>query len=202
MDNKNVKPRGRPSAKAQILDAAETVVAEVGANHLTLEAVAERAGVSKGGLLYHFPTKEALLQNMVRRFVEEHATRLEELCACGAATPDARFQAILACQIDKNPVDCRMATSMLAASAENPQLLDPIREEHEARNRSIRETSDPDFARLLWLAAEGLMIMEMMATSPFDEAERARVTALLKRLGGSLACPATADDGAPPEESP
>ena len=38
-----------------------------GAAHLTLDAVAERAGVSKGGLLYNFHTKELLLQAMVDR---------------------------------------------------------------------------------------------------------------------------------------
>ncbi|MFF4615626.1 TetR/AcrR family transcriptional regulator [Nonomuraea jabiensis] len=38
-----------------------------GAEALTLEAVARRAGVSKGGLFYHFPTKQALVAAMVDR---------------------------------------------------------------------------------------------------------------------------------------
>src|SRR5690242_2095382 len=44
-------------ARDRILEAAERVVAEIGAARLTLDVVAQAAGVSKGGLLYHFPSK-------------------------------------------------------------------------------------------------------------------------------------------------
>ena len=43
---------------------------EGGISGLTLEAVAREAGVSKGGLLYHFPSKEALISGMIGRLVE------------------------------------------------------------------------------------------------------------------------------------
>ncbi|HBF34148.1 TPA: hypothetical protein DDW35_06255, partial [Candidatus Sumerlaeota bacterium] len=61
----------RPDSKEAILDAAESVVLEHGASHMTLDAVAERAGVSKGGLMYNFPTKEALLTAMITRLGTE-----------------------------------------------------------------------------------------------------------------------------------
>ena len=48
-------------ARTRILDAAETIVRARGVPGLTLEAAAREAGVSKGGLLYHFASKEALL---------------------------------------------------------------------------------------------------------------------------------------------
>ena len=38
-----------------------------GVAKLTLEAVAKEAGVSKGGLLYHFSNKEALIEGMIVR---------------------------------------------------------------------------------------------------------------------------------------
>lgn len=43
-----------------VLDAAATVVRRQGAS-ATLDAVATEAGLSKGGLVYHFPSKDALL---------------------------------------------------------------------------------------------------------------------------------------------
>ena len=61
----------------KILDAAAELVAEIGAGRLTLEAVAERAGLSKGGLLYNFPTKEALLQGMIQRMIDQVAAEKE-----------------------------------------------------------------------------------------------------------------------------
>ena len=46
--------RGRKSSREKILDAAAELVAEIGAGRLTLDAVAEKAGLSKGGLLYDY----------------------------------------------------------------------------------------------------------------------------------------------------
>jgi hypothetical protein len=46
-----------PGSKDRILDAAERVVLRDGVTHLTLDAVAAETGISKGGLLYHFPSK-------------------------------------------------------------------------------------------------------------------------------------------------
>ncbi|EAE2866200.1 TetR family transcriptional regulator, partial [Listeria monocytogenes] len=51
--------------KNNLLTAASEIVKEEGVVKLTLEAVAQRAGVSKGGLLYHYPSKEALIKGMV-----------------------------------------------------------------------------------------------------------------------------------------
>ncbi|GCB56911.1 hypothetical protein rerp_33190 [Rhodococcus erythropolis] len=45
----------------RILDALEKLLLVSGVAQVTLEGVAAEAGVSKGGLLYHFPSKEALL---------------------------------------------------------------------------------------------------------------------------------------------
>jgi AcrR family transcriptional regulator len=41
-----------------------------GLAHLAIEAVAREAGFSKGGVLYHFPTKESLIEGMITSFLE------------------------------------------------------------------------------------------------------------------------------------
>ena len=64
------KGRGRPSSRQRILEAASELAHDVGASNISLDAVAERAGISKGGLLYNFPTKLELLQALVARHVE------------------------------------------------------------------------------------------------------------------------------------
>ena len=55
--------------RAQLLDAAEAVVAQHGVRNLTLDAVAARSGISKGGLLYHFRSKEDLAAAMIERSI-------------------------------------------------------------------------------------------------------------------------------------
>src|SRR5690554_3095303 len=68
----------RPNTKDAMLDAAEVVLTQQGAWRLTLDSVAEQAQVSKGGLLYHFPTKDALLREMVTRFMARAAQKRRE----------------------------------------------------------------------------------------------------------------------------
>ncbi|MCJ7985556.1 TetR/AcrR family transcriptional regulator [Priestia sp. OVL9] len=48
-----------------ILLAATQVVQRDGVGKLTLEKVAKEAGVSKGGLLYHFSSKDELIKQML-----------------------------------------------------------------------------------------------------------------------------------------
>ncbi len=58
-----------PHTREEILTAAERVIAQLGVKRLTIEQVAKAAGMSRGGLLYHFASKEALIQGMQTRFI-------------------------------------------------------------------------------------------------------------------------------------
>lgn len=64
----------RPSARPKLIQAALTVVEKQGIAALTLDAVAAEAGVTKRGLLYHFPTKHALITGIH----EDLASRIEQ----------------------------------------------------------------------------------------------------------------------------
>jgi AcrR family transcriptional regulator len=55
----------RAGTRDRILEAGYALAGQSGVAAVTLDAVANRAGVSKGGLLYHFPSKEALVSGMV-----------------------------------------------------------------------------------------------------------------------------------------
>jgi AcrR family transcriptional regulator len=57
--------------KARIIDAAEEVVLRDGVGRLTLDAAAAEAGLSMGGVLYHFPTRDALVAGMVEKIIQE-----------------------------------------------------------------------------------------------------------------------------------
>lgn len=59
-----------------IADAALALVVERGHRSLTTLAVAQRAGISEPGLLYHFPTKEAVLVAALARFDEQELSQL------------------------------------------------------------------------------------------------------------------------------
>ncbi|MDO3647496.1 TetR/AcrR family transcriptional regulator [Nocardia mangyaensis] len=76
----------------RILDAMETLLLERGASQLTLENVAAAAGVSKGGLLYHFKSKDAMLAGLVHRLGERARDHLAAARAQGSSTAEWYLQ--------------------------------------------------------------------------------------------------------------
>ena len=76
-----------------------------------------------------------------------------------------------------------VANGVLAASAENPRLLDPVREVIKATLENLKATSDDlDAALLGWLAIEGLNSFEMHDLSPFSEEEHERIVQAVNRI--------------------
>ncbi|THJ68640.1 TetR family transcriptional regulator [Arthrobacter echini] len=55
------------SSRERILDSFESALIRDGERAATMDAVAAAAAVSKGGLLYHFPSKEALVAGLADR---------------------------------------------------------------------------------------------------------------------------------------
>ena len=67
------------SARDRVLDAYETLLIESGPGAATLDAVAAAAQVSKGGLLYHFASKDALAAGLLARLAERSAADAEAI---------------------------------------------------------------------------------------------------------------------------
>src|SRR5690606_15169274 len=79
--------------RGALLDAAERVVLRDGANGLTMDAVAREAGVSKGGVLYAFATKDRLIDEMMRRVTAAYDTLVEQFLADAGGGPREHFAA-------------------------------------------------------------------------------------------------------------
>ncbi|HZH10748.1 MAG TPA: TetR/AcrR family transcriptional regulator [Microvirga sp.] len=177
--------RGRKSSREKILDAASELVAEIGAGRLTLDAVAERAGLSKGGLLYNFPSKDALLQAMIQRMIDQVSASREALRT--QIEPGRNLEARLTATALLN-MCCggrmqQVATGLMVATAENPRLLDPVRSVIAETLQRIKEGSeDLDAALLGWLAVEGLSNLEMHNLSPFSDQDREHIVQAINRL--------------------
>lgn len=174
----------RPSARDSILDAAEAIVREVGAIKLTLDAAAERASMSKGGLLYHFPTKEALLEGMLSRLLERAQERRERIYEGLEDSPGRMLRAEILVATGKDEADKKVGSGLLAAVANDPSLMKAVQEFHRARfQRAKKTTFDFERAALLMLAADGLVLLELLHVSPFSAAQRqALIKALLAQV--------------------
>lgn len=178
------QPAGTASSRDRILDAAERLVVQTGASHLTLDGVAQSAGVSKGGLLYHFPTKEALLEGMIERHFEAVDRRVAELHSTNDSRAANPLLAMLTALFETvGPEKRAVGAALIAASGTNPQLMAPCRAHYADVLRQL-ETLPCGFeeAALLLLAADGLLLGELIHLSPYTPEQRERiVAALLKR---------------------
>lgn len=67
------------TARERLLDALEEILIEDGERAVTLESVAARAHVSKGGLLYHFASKASLVEGLVDRMQERAAVDAQQM---------------------------------------------------------------------------------------------------------------------------
>jgi AcrR family transcriptional regulator len=171
-------------ARDRILEAAERVVAEVGAARLILDVVAQAAGVSKGGLLYHFPSKESLLGALAQRYVQNKEQCIE--AAKGGFSEQDHSRDLKACIVGilgSDPRSKAMGAALLATAANDLTLLEVIRERLVANNNELAE-SGADFARaaIVTLAIDGLMMRESLRISPFTEDQRAQVVRELMKI--------------------
>lgn len=164
----------RPSCRERILDAADAVAREFGATKLTLDAVAERAEVSKGGVLYHFPSKEALLVGMVARHISQARER-QARCRENCQGPSGALKADVLSTLERTEEDYKVSSALLAAVANEPKLLEPATAFHAERFSRLAGTgADEAFARkaLVALAVDGLLFHELLQISPFSVEQR------------------------------
>ncbi|SMX44900.1 TetR/AcrR family transcriptional regulator [Actibacterium lipolyticum] len=160
------KKRGT-GARPRILEAAEVIANRDGARHLTLDAAAKEAGVSKGGVLYHFPTKEALLAGMMdcaltgmHEILEKNRERLK-----GKTHPTLRAMVHTSRDMLCEKIGVRVA--LVTGLSENPALLEPLRKVFAALWDDIRaDCPDPAAAYVIWTAVEGMMFFAMFEVSP------------------------------------
>lgn len=172
-----------------LLDAAEAVVLEMGATKLTFDAVAERAGVSKGGLLYSFPTKEALLQGMVARLCDRFEAAQNALRKEGNTATD-NLKAYILATFAEDANTRSVSAALLAAVANDPQLLAPVHE-HQQRDMAELLEHSPQFPRaaVAWLATIGLWFLEILEASPLNGDQRQQVMEELLRLIDAVETP-------------
>ena len=114
----------KPVAREAVLDAFESLLIEVGERAATLDAVARRAGVSKGGLLYHFPTKEAMIAVLLERLDRLLA---EDVAAMAAAPEGAAAYFIKSSVWADTPMDRVFVAATRLAEVAHEETLPPLR---------------------------------------------------------------------------
>jgi AcrR family transcriptional regulator len=168
-----------------LLDAALDLIAERGVAELTYDALAERAGVSKGGLLYHFESKEALLEALAERLIERYAEARRKTKEGLPDTPSRELKGYaIASMHNRSKADRASARLRMSGLYDNR----PGKAYYAQRFREISAELDFDRAAIVHLAVEGLWYMELAGVSPFSAMERRQIVLKLLSLadGGEI----------------
>jgi AcrR family transcriptional regulator len=177
--------------RGKLLEAAERIVLGDGAKKLTLDAVAREAGVSKGGLLYHFPSKDALVAEMVEhlaveRFERELERRMDRANESGESPADGSWvRAYVEATFAPEDRDRNLAvqSGLFAAVANDPALLEPLRQRYGAlQERTENDGVDPALATVARLASDGLWFLELFDIPAVEGELRERVLKVLREL--------------------
>jgi AcrR family transcriptional regulator len=169
--------------RKDIVEAALRVVEEQGANHLTIDAVAAAAGFSKGGVLYHFATKKALLSGMLEHMIDANSERID--------SPSEKQRSTISQWVrgrDKmTAAERRASLALLAAVAEDPELLQPAKVHmKEVIHNLVTESETPTEALMLFLATEGLRFLDILELNPLTAKQTAEVTRFMNSAAENL----------------
>lgn len=175
-------------ARTRILDATEALVTARGVSGLTLEAAAREAGVSKGGLLYHFASKEALLEGALRRLSEFIGAEFEACIAAQPEGPGRVARAMIDWSFGEGDLACgerheRAAAVFLAAFHHDPALLDPVRAIFARMREAVAADGlTPGHGAAIMAAGDGLFMAKLFRLYEPTEAERQAMRMALLRL--------------------
>ncbi len=173
------------ATRRSVLAAAAEIVVREGASKLTLDAVAERCGLSKGGILHHFSTKDSLISAMIEDVVGQFEADLQRNVQ-GESGPGSFARAFLRACLDRDGIVTRtlkVSAGIVAAVAINAQLLAPLRSRYDEWIARLEDDGiDPAIAELVRSAADGLWLGDVLELGHTSAALRQRVFAKLIEL--------------------
>lgn len=147
----------------KLLDAFEDLLVDEGERSATLDSIAERAGVSKGGLTHHFSSKDDLVAALFERLwsLVDEDTEVMRADPSNAAT----FYIKTSAHVDSPLERCHMAVSRLAQGSHpeaNQVLMDCRSRWFEVLSESI---GNEDMVRLIMLVGDGVYYNAALAGS-------------------------------------
>jgi AcrR family transcriptional regulator len=123
----NMSKKTPIETREKLIQATAQLVMANGINRVTLEQVALEAGVSKGGLLHHFPTKQALLSGLMDQVGMVFQARL--IRYMGFETPGqagSLARAYIRASFEYQADELQLTNAIATVVSEYPELLEDL----------------------------------------------------------------------------
>ncbi|MDF2873885.1 MAG: transcriptional regulator, TetR family [Sporomusa sp.] len=159
------------ATRQKILRAAAQIINTAGVFALTLEAVAKEAKISKGGLLYHFSNKDALMKGMNDYLIQGYINDVE--CAanedpCEKGKWTRAYTTVTFKQLGS---EFDMNVAFLAAVATNPELLKSVSKHLQVLQAHIENDHiDSTLSTVIRLAVDGMYFNQLHGMNLSEDA--------------------------------
>lgn len=161
----------------ELIRAAVRIAAEGGVEALTIENLAQAAGVTKGGVQYHFDSKDLLYRQVLEYMLEQFDEALQQRAPNGSP-PGAWLHAYIDLNLgDAGDADNAVATLLAGAPVNDPRLEPFRRFAAKWKKRANRDGRDATLNTIIRLAADSLWMERI-----FLGATQAEIGRLKKRL--------------------
>ncbi|GAA0999586.1 TetR/AcrR family transcriptional regulator [Subtercola frigoramans] len=168
-----------PSARDRVLDAFETILINQGERAATLDAVAAEAGVSKGGLLYHFGSKEALVDGLIERLSALVTEDVENIRTAEAGVVDYFIRSSVNIE---SPLDRAIISATRLAQGSQPKAQEALKSmQRDWFDVLAAAVGDDAVARTIMLISDGLYYNSALLPPALTETS-SRVTANMDEL--------------------
>lgn len=183
---------------AHIVEATMRVLARQGYARTSLMDIANEVGMSKGAVHYHFPTKEALISQVLQHAVDTVAERTRKVWMAGENPLSAVRSALRELWAVRSALsdDVKVVADLLAQSMHDANLRQPLAgwyssafsqvEEHlrTAQALGLRTKIDPAFLpRIMHALLDGLALQKMVDPNSFSDEQ---VVNALETIAASL----------------
>jgi AcrR family transcriptional regulator len=178
-----VKRQDGTATREKILAETAKLVAAFGPAELTIEKAAQAASLSKGAVLYHFASKDALVSALITASLEKFdlaTTRFGERDENGKGRFSRAYANVL---FHPQNNTSEFAAGLLAAVTTNLSLLEPAVSRHAEIQRRIEDDGiSASLATLIRLASDGLYFTRAFGLAPPSDAQAQGVLKLLLEM--------------------
>ena len=163
--------------REKLVQAAAQLVISKGITRVTLEQVALEAGVSKGGLLHHFPTKQALLNGLIEQVGQVFKARLEKFMGLETCDQPGRLaRAYIRASFEYEADELQLTNAIAKVVSEFPELLQGLQTDFLHLDQEMQKDGLPAArAIVIRLACDGLWFSELIGVSSLQASLRSQM---------------------------
>ena len=175
MDNPHQRKKEPQLIRQSILQHAIQLAAEKGVNGVSIQAVADLVGVTKGGVFHHFPNKKKLLEAMVISLLQQLDDVIDRLIADDPQPHGCFTRAYIEITLEKTVYGLEHSWSAISMTMLTDRTFNDYWIEWLGERLTKHQSTDADIElKILRYAADGIWL------TAFTEVEDISETKLLK----------------------